>query len=138
MPLPRAAATALLLTLTVLPGCSNIGLPKEAAPEPEPAYTKLVADYLKSVFKGYASYSDFEIAGVRWVHAPKGWAWLACARFQDHGRQRTYALFIKDGAVFDARYAVQTDACDAQTYSPFDVTTGAIKPVDAGIQKPIY
>ncbi len=138
MSLPRAAAAALLLTLAILPGCSNIGLPKEDAPAPNPAYTTLVANYLKSAFKGYASYDNFEIAGVRWVHAPKGWSWLTCARFQDHGRQRTYALFIKDGAVTDARYAVQTDACDAQTYSPFDMTTGAIRPTGVGIQEPLY
>jgi hypothetical protein len=33
----------------------------------------------------------------------------------DHGHLRTYALFIQNGAVVDARYAVQSDSCGAQT-----------------------
>jgi hypothetical protein len=138
--LQRAAGAALLLTLAVLPACGELALPKEAAPPlgADPAYNELVARHLKTVFKNRGSYDTFDISGFRWVHSVKGWSWLACVRFQDRGHPRTYALFIQDGAVVDDRFAVQTDACDTQTYSPFDAMMGTVPPASIGVQEPLY
>ena len=87
---------------------------------PDPGYNNLVANHLKAVFKDRAFYDAFEISAFRWVHSLKGWTWITCVRFQDHGHPRTYAVFIKDGKLVDSRYAVQTDACNTQTYVAFD------------------
>jgi hypothetical protein len=83
------------------------------------------------LFKNQASYDAFEISPFRWVHSLKGWAWLTCVRFQDQGHPRVYAVFLKDGRIVDTRYAVVTDACDAQTYALFDAMRGAARPVRA-------
>jgi hypothetical protein len=68
------------------------------------------------------------------VHSLNGWAWMTCVRFEDSGHPRTYAVFIKDGKVIDGRYAVQTDACNTQTYAVFD----AMGPTRAGVLGPVY
>ncbi len=138
--LRHAAGAALLLTLAVLPACSELALPKEGMPAAgaDPAYNELVANHLKTAFKNRGSYDTFDISGFRWVHSVKGWSWLTCVRFQDHGHPRTYALFIQDGAVVDGRFAVQTDACDTQTYSQFDATMGTATPASIGVQEPLY
>jgi hypothetical protein len=139
----RVANAALLMTLA-LTACSNLAAPMEEMPTAgaDPAYNKTVADWLKPKFGHPKVYQAFEISGYRWVHGLKGWSWLACVRFQDHGHPRTYAIFIKDGGIIDNRYAVETDACAEQTYSPFDLATGAITPAAApqaiGVQQPIY
>ena len=59
---------------------------------------------------------------------------MTCVRFEDNGRPRAYAVFIKDRKVIDSRYAVQTDACNTQTYLAFD----AMGPTRAGILGPLY
>jgi len=135
----HAARAALLLPLVLL-GCSSLALPKEDAPAsgPDPASNSWVADNLKEAFKDHASYDGFEISEYRSVHSIKGWAWLVCVRFQDHAQKRTYALFIKGDHVVDGRYAVQTDGCDAQSYSPFDLMSGRTGPANAGGLAPLY
>ena len=136
----RAVGAALLLALALLPACSNVALPQQDMPATgiDPAYTKVVAGHIRSTFKAYAVYEAYEISGPRWVHAIRGWSWLACVRFQDKGRQRIYAVFIKDGAVVDSRYAVRTDDCELQAYAPFDPSSGAMHPMSIGTQQPIY
>jgi hypothetical protein len=139
--LRRAIHAAPLLALTLLPGCNGIALPpQEDAPAmgADVAYAKLVADRIRATFKDHAAYAAYEISAPRWVHTLRGWNWLVCVRFQDHGRQRSYAVFVKGGAVVDSRYAVQTDACDLQAYAPFDVMFGAMRPTSVGAQEPIY
>ena len=59
---------------------------------------------------------------------------MTCVRFEDKGHPRTYAFFIKDGRVIDSRDAVQTDACNTQTYAVFD----AMGPTRAGILGPLH
>jgi hypothetical protein len=125
----------------VLSGCSEFALSTEAAPaggSVDPGADALVANRVKAVFKDGASYQAFELSGLRWVHTLKGWSWLGCARFQDHGHQRFYAVFVKDGAVADDRYAVETDACETQTYLPLDAGLGTMRPAGFGVQQPIY
>ena len=85
-----------------------------------------------------SAFEDFEISGLRWVHSLKGWSWLACVNFTDHGHVRSYALFIQDDAVIDGRYAVETDACGSQTYTPFDMDTGTLGRPTVPRQPPIY
>ena len=93
----RGARAALLLAaaalLGFLAGCSGIAATTEdiAAIGPDPA------------FKNYASYDSFEIADPRWVHSIKGWNWLTCVRFQDHGHMRIYALFLNANKIVDDR-----------------------------------
>jgi hypothetical protein len=131
----HAAGAALLLLVTLLPGCSDVALADEMpASEPDPGYNNLVAKHLKDTFKNRASYDAFAISAFRWVHSFKGWAWMTCVRFEDNGHPRTYAVFIKDGKVIDSRYAVQTDACNTQTYAVFD----AMGPTRAGVLGPLY
>jgi hypothetical protein len=136
----HAAHAALLLALTLLPACSGIALPQEEPPAAgvDPAYTKLVADHIRATFKNYASYEAYEISGTRWVHGLRGWNWLSCVRFQDHGRYRTYAVFSKDGAVVDSRYSVRTDECELQAYAPFDALSGGVRSMSFGASGPIY
>ena len=141
--LPHAGA-AVMLAL-VLTGCSELALSTEAAPagggvagSVDPGADALVTNRLRAVFKDRAAYQAFELAGSRWVHTLKGWDWLACVRFQDHGHQRFYAVFVKDGAVTDDRYAVETDACQTQSYVPIDLGVGTMRPAAFGIQQPIY
>jgi hypothetical protein len=131
--------TALMLTLVALPGCSELAQPSEAAPPPaQPPYVALTAKYLLSELKDRAAYAGFEISGLRWVDSLKGWAWLACVHFQDHGHLRSYAIFIQNNAVVDARYAVETDSCGTQTYTQFDIVSGAFGKPTAPVQSPLY
>ena len=66
-----------------------------------------------------------KISAFRWVHSLKGWGWLTCVRFQDRGHPQIYAVLVRDGKILDGHYAVQTDACDTQTYVMFDAMRAA-------------
>lgn len=142
--LQNAGAEAALLLPLLLPllllGCSALSLPREDAPAlgPDPTYNTLVADHIKGSFKEYASYGAFEISEYRWVHSVKGWSWLTCVRFHDKGRRLTYALFIKQKEIIENRYAVVTDGCDAQTYSPFALLGGTKSLGSDGLLEPLY
>ena len=120
--------TLLALMLLALSGCVAIAQTSDptAPPAEQPAYAALAAKYLSSTMADRASFSNFEISGLRWVHALKGWSWLACVHFVDRGRLRTYALFIQNDDVTDGRYAVQSDSCGLQSYTPFDLVTGVL------------
>ena len=126
------------LLALILPGCAQLAQPSEVPPSVEPPYASLTSQYLASVMADRASYGDFEISGLRWIHSLKGWSWLACVHFTDRGHVRTYAIFIQNDAVIDGRYAVQTDACGSQTYTPFDVVTGRLGNPTAPRLPPIY
>jgi hypothetical protein len=132
------ARAVLAFLLVLLPACAQLAQPSEAPPSSQPPYASLASNYLASVMADRASYEDFEISGLRWVHSFKGWSWLACVHFTDHGHVRTYALFIQNDTVVDGRYAVETDACASQTYTPFDVVTGTLGRPTAPRQPPLY
>jgi len=130
---------ALALAFVALPGCSELAQPSGVMPSgPEPPYVALAAQQLRSVLANRASYDGFEISGLRWVHSIKGWSWLACVHFQDRGHRRSYALFIQADAVVDGRYAVETDACESQTYTQFDLVSGVLGKPTAPVQAPLY
>jgi hypothetical protein len=124
----RNAVRAALLLPLFLVGCSGLAQPTEAMPAsgPDPAYRDTVVAQLKTL-KDYESYEAFEMSDFRWVHSSKGWSWLTCVRFQDRGRARTYALFIKGRDLINSRFAVEADGCGTQNYAPFDLL-GAKKP----------
>jgi hypothetical protein len=127
--LANASRRALLaLIILALSGRVAIAQTSEAAAPPaeQPAYAALAAKYLSSTMADRTSFSNFEISGLRWVHALKGWSWLACIHFVDRGHLRTYALFIQNDDVIDGRYAVQSDSCGLQSYTPFDLVTGVL------------
>jgi len=129
---------ALALAFVALSGCSELAQPSGVMPSgPEPPYVALVAQHLRSVLVDLASYDGFEISGLRWVHSIKGWSWLACVHFQDRGHRRSYAVFIQADAVLDARYAVETDACQSQAYTQFDLTSGVIGRPTPAVQPPL-
>ena len=94
----HAAGAALLLLVTPVARCSDVGLADEMpASETDPGYNNLVAKHLKDTFKNRASYDAFAISAFRWVHSFNGWVWMTCVRFEDNGHPRAYAVFIKEG-----------------------------------------
>ncbi len=132
----RRAAWALLLLAAVgscggLTGCSGLAAGNGEMPltGPDPTYREVVAAHLKKVLKNYSSYDTFEISDPRWVHSIKGWNWLTCVRFRDRGRVRSYAIFLDGNKVIDDRFAVQTDDCDLQAYSPLERMQGGLDPL---------
>jgi hypothetical protein len=132
--------TLLALILLASSGCTQLAQPSEAATAPaeQPAYAAMAAKYFASTMADRASFENFEISGLRWVHGLKGWSWLACVHFLDRGHLRTYALFLQTDSVVDARYAVQSDACGSQSYTPFDVVTGVLGQPTAPRQPALY
>jgi hypothetical protein len=133
----RFGSAAPLLLATLLAACS--ALPPQSAAEPAmPSnYGVLVANALKP-YQDFGRYSNFEISGLRWVHAETGWNWLACLRYDDNGHRRIYSLFFAGGAVVNARYDIVTDRCGVQQYLPFDLATGTIGTPSVPVQQPIY
>ena len=137
----RDCARATLLLPLVLLGCSGVALTQTDAPTSAPnpaAFHKIIGDYLKKSYKEIATYESFEISDARWVHTVKGWSWLSCIRFQERGHVRTYAVFIQTDKVTDSRYAVTTDGCGEQTYTPFDDIPVTVKPPDGVELDPLH
>ena len=136
----RAAVppTALFALLITLADCGAVPLLDSAQPAAAPPqYGTITAGALRN-FKGYTSYSNFEISAPRWVHATTGWNWLVCVRYSDGGRQRFYSFFIDNNSVVNQRYDIVTDQCGLQQYVPLDVTTGTIGAPTPMPQQPIY
>src|SRR6516225_11516066 len=78
-----------------------------------------------SIRKMFSRITHLKISSFRWVHSLKGWGWLTGVRFQDGGHPQIYAVLVRDGKILDGHYAVQTDACDTQTYVMFDAMRAA-------------
>ena len=49
------------------------------------------------------------------------WAWEACVRLNVNNSLATYAVFIIDERVVDARAANPTDNCEGGNYAPLDI-----------------
>jgi hypothetical protein len=133
-----------LLALLLLAGCSSLAMEQQEAQDTTPAsgvdpgYDKFVAAQLKQTFKDLSSFDSFEISEARWLQSSKGWAWLACVRFNDRGHQRSYAIYFKDNQLVDSRFAVQSDGCSGLSYSPLDLGAGGPRPRGAGDPGPLY
>ena len=98
--------------------------PSEPPSAPDPSYQNVIADHLKTTFKNYPTYEQFEISAPRWVSSVKGWNWLVCVRFLDRGHRRSYALLFNGSSVVDGHYAYQTDNCGTQAYVVFNQMAG--------------
>ena len=140
MPLqPATLRVALVLALVLLAGCSSLAGPQEGATAPlNSDYRRTIAAHLRSTFTKSPLTGPAEISEPRWVLSNKGWSWQVCVRFQDRGHRRTYALFFNGAEFLDERYAVLSDACDAQTYSEFDLGTSSMRPGAVGDPGPLY
>src|ERR1700746_216197 len=132
--------TVLALILLTSPGCTQIAQPSEAATPPpqQPAYAALAAKYFSETLADRASFENFEISELRWVHGLKGWSWVACVHFVDHGHLRTYALFIQNDVVIDGHYAAQVDSWGSHPSAPCAVFRGVLGRPTAPRQPPLY
>jgi hypothetical protein len=136
-PLHRAAPrAALLLTLALTAACGSLAGPTENGSALSPDYRSMIAKRLKTVLKD-AVPGVVEISDPRWAQSNKGWGWMVCVHFPDRGHQRTYVYFFDHSDFVDERYAVQTDHCEAQTYSALDLGPG-IRPGAVGDPGPLY
>jgi hypothetical protein len=138
-PLPRDAQRAMLALALLLPaGCSSLAGPQDPPAALSADYRTQIATHLRTTFNKNPLTGPAEISEPRWVFGNKGWSWQVCVRFQDRGHQRTYTLFFKGSDFVDERYAVQTDACAAQTYSELDLGQVVTRPGSAGDPGPLY
>lgn len=134
----RAARRAVLLI--GLAGCSVVGTPLHGVPAPDldPGYARFIADSLKTSFPALATGEGVEISAPQWVQSSAGWSWIACVRFPDRGHRRTYAVFFRGNQIVDSRYAVLTDHCNSQSYSPLDPMGSALRQGVPGDPGPLY
>jgi hypothetical protein len=134
-----AAGVTPLALSAYLAACSFVTVQPQTAPEAGPGagYLPLIAARLKGQFKKPPA-DGLEISQPRWFLSNNGWSWQTCARFQDQGRWRTYALYFDATKILDGRYAVLSDDCGTQTYTPFDLETAKLVPQAVGTQGPIY
>ena len=122
---PRFSRLPILSAAIALAQCSALPITNGNQPAPPPNYAAIIASNIRDT-KGFASDSDFQISGLRWVHSAIGWNWLACVRFRDRGHLRFYAFFLDESSVVSSRYDVRTDQCAMQQYTPLDLPTGYI------------
>jgi hypothetical protein len=90
------------VVLMLSASCTPI-LVSDPSPPAEPEYGRIIASYFRQTFKGLlpnssdpSPYTNFEISGLRWVHARTGWNWLVCTRFDQRGTRRTFAFYIQN------------------------------------------
>jgi hypothetical protein len=129
----------LVLALTMLTHCSKVlSIDDVPAAHGQVDYRYLIATDFKSVFKD-KPYSGVEISAPRMVDSIYGRASLTCLRFELQGRRRFYVFLVKNDAIVEARYDVETDGCPAQAYQPFDLNAGLEgRMTTAAPQNPLY
>jgi len=130
--------TLLALMLLTSPRCAQITQPSEGATGRAASLCRFGRKIFFRNHGGSAlirKFRDFRIAVGAWAQRLE---LAACVHFVDHGHLRTYALFIQNNAVIDARYAVQVDSCGSQSYTPFDVVTGMLGRPTAPRQPALY
>jgi len=109
--------TLLALMLLTSPRCAQITQPSEGATGRAASLCRFGRKIFFRNHGGSAlirKFRDFRIAVGAWAQRLE---LAACVHFVDHGHLRTYALFIQNNAVIDARYAVQVDSCGSQSYT---------------------
>jgi hypothetical protein len=65
-----------------------------------------------------------------------GWAWETCIRLNVTNSPATYAVFISDGRVVDARAANPTDNCESGNYAPLEIRDERNSQVGRATRKP--
>jgi hypothetical protein len=136
------AAVLALAAAAALSRCGLASAQANAVPpqQPVPDYRTIIAGSLKAkdeyrdgsegeigyfrirggIFAAKARLDHVEVSdAVRMVQTNfHGWVWQTCLRLNLNGRPVTYAVFISDGRVVDARSAVAVDRCDRAHYAP--------------------
>jgi hypothetical protein len=64
-----------------------------------------------------------------------GWAWEACIRLNVNNSPATYAVFISDGLVVDARVAILPDNCGDGKYAPLEMRDERTVPAKRAARK---
>ena len=117
---------------------AQAGGPPQGAP-PTPNYRAIIAKSLRAkaksdgesgtipyfttrggIFAATAKVDHVEAADtIRMVQTNYyGWAWQTCIRLNLYDRPVTYAVFISEGRVVDARSAIAIDNCERDHYAP--------------------
>jgi hypothetical protein len=153
--LPITKCLPFVIAVTFLTSCSQIFSTTDDVPisRVDADYRKLIAANFTSSFKDHNSYSNVEISSPRPVDSIVGRTTITCLRFDavlgapvapgsaaaashTDRRRLVYVYYIRNNAIVDARYDVQTDQCATQSYEPFSLTITSGKPGPA--QSPIY
>ena len=135
-----AASTAILAVMAGLFGCGvSFAQPGANPPtQPTPNYRAIIAKSLKAkdtvtagvqspatyfldrggIFGPDAKLDHVEVSdSIKMVQTMyNGWAWQTCLRLNLNGKPVTYAIFIADGHVIDARSALAIDGCEKAQY----------------------
>ena len=123
-------------------GCTSIVPPlNDGSPQgPAPNYRTIIAksltaktelpgsspDYFRDrggIFPADKKLDHIEISDtIRMVQTNLyGWAWEACIRLNVNTSPATYAVFISDRVVVDARAAIRADNCGDGNYAPLEI-----------------
>lgn len=136
----RKPAIVSLVVLSVAAGlCVSASAQMSGPPQqPTPNYRAIIAKSLRAkdtgapqggisyfeerggIFGPAAKIDHLEIANsIKMVQTNYfGWAWQTCIRLNLNDAPVTYAVFISNGRVVDARSAIVPDNCDHATYGP--------------------
>jgi hypothetical protein len=125
-------------------GCVSTSSSSIDAPTPAPNYRAIIAKNLKAkpgsgdprdpsvptyftdrggIFREDKNIENAEVSdAIRMVQTNfLGWAWETCIRLNAANSPATYAVFISDGRVVDARAANPTDNCESGNYAPLEI-----------------
>ncbi len=138
MILRRKPATVSLAAVTLAAGlCVSASAQTGGPPQqPTPNYRAIIVKHLRAkdtgatqggityfaerggIFGPKAEIDHLEIAdSIKMVQTNYfGWAWQTCVRLNLNGAPATFAVFIAEGQVVDARSAIVPDNCDRATY----------------------
>jgi hypothetical protein len=138
----RRSLIVLYAALLAGGGCTSTVPPlNDGSPQgPAPNYRTIIAksltakaelpgsspDYFKDrggIFPADKKLDHVEISDtIRMVQTNLyGWAWEACIRLNVNNSPATYAVFISDGVVVDARAAIRPDNCGDGNYAPLEI-----------------
>ena len=135
-----AVLTAILAVTAGLFGCgASFAQPSANPPtQPTPNYRAIIAKSLKAkdtvtvgvqspatyfldrggIFGPDAKLDHVEVSdSIKMVQTMyNGWAWQTCLRLNLNGKPVTYAVFIAEGHIIDARSALAVDGCEKAQY----------------------
>ena len=134
---PAAALAWLLPAARItrrLDGCAGTGRserPERRRRTGDPTYRERSPPKARAVLKNYApTITIRDCRSALGARPDQGLDLVSSASAScDHGQARNYALFLDEQPIVDDRFAVQTDGCDTQTYSPFDLMPTGLAPL---------